>query len=95
MTFETDLQAAQASGQPFRVVVDCAAKTKSVVYLSQEEIDARAARHAATEPARTASILARKRAVALKALDDERLAAAVADPTAPQAVKDYAALVEK
>lgn len=35
-----------------------------------------------------------KRSAALRALDDERLAAALLDPLAPQAVKDYAAVLE-
>jgi hypothetical protein len=35
--------------------------------------------------------LAVKRAAALKALEDQRLAAATLDPAAPQPVKDYAA----
>lgn len=44
----------------------------------------------ATELASAA--LAEKRAAALRALDDARLAAAALDPAAPQEVKDYAAL---
>lgn len=38
-----------------------------------------------------AAELAEKRAAALRALDERRLAAAVAEPDAPQEVKDYAA----
>lgn len=36
-----------------------------------------------------------KRLAALRALDDARLAAAAADPSAPQEVKDYAAMKTK
>lgn len=55
---------------------------------------------AAAPPAPTAEELkaveiGATRAEALKALDDARLAEAVLDPLAPQAVKDYAALLKK
>ena len=95
MTFETDLQAAQASGRPFSVMVDLTAKTRTVAYLTDEELAARAERHDAADAASAPAMLERKRAEALKALDDARLAAAVADPNAPQAVKDYAALAQR
>ena len=95
MTFETDLQAAQASGRPFRVMVDLTAKTRTVAYLTDEEIAERDKRYADSAAARLASTITRKRAAALKALDETRLADAAADPDAPQAVKDYAALAQR
>lgn len=46
---------------------------------------------APTAPELAQRALEQKRSEALRALEDQRLAAAMADPLAPQAVKDFAA----
>lgn len=68
------------------------------IYLTEEEDAAQRAEWAENDAAAArlaeGEALAAKRAAALRAIEDSVLSQAIADPTAPQEVKDYAAVLK-
>jgi len=61
----------------------------------QQTVDEWNANEAAAAASISAAVAEKARAAALTALQDKALAQAIADPNAPQAVKDYAAVLAK